>query len=648
MTIEQIYYYKSLSVRSFNVCNNNGIKDLTEILSHYNNYGTFINIRNCGVKSNEELIDFCLKYINVESNSILKAPESNEKFNLIFTNFTRTQREIINNFIKIKINNLSVRGKNSISIFLDNDLSLQNVIEKIIANNHFDYNNIKNAGAKTLEELKELINSIKDFCEEVSKLERENDIVILRNKLFIESYFSIKSSSNQTLETNSIFGIVDFLIRKNILFEEKEKFIFQNSLKIYEDQIELSLSEIGEQINITKERVRQIRLKIIENLFNKLQFVKYIDDDIHQKYGIDQNQDIINIDTEVNKRINEVNNSNFSIEFNSCIIFAFLSDEFKIVGEIEDILLPKNFKFNNQAHWNNCYLVKNEIINIFYFNDFFNDIKNRLISKIDATYSFHLKSYLTNFFKKENYSLLSNIERIAQTILNKEFDFIVDNDDNLVFEKNTYKKVSEYAIDALTKLGAPSKVEKIYEIIEADYPGIIKSQETLRACLQRTPELIYFGRSSTYGIKKWEIEKEGIKGGTIKDIIYEYLFQKEEPIHIIELLNEVHKYREKTNSKNVITNLKLDPQNQFIVYNQSFIGLRANTYNSKLTSLPKFLGKKITSYITKQKNSNRLTIEKYFSNLFGISEKNISYILDNLINYEFIFINKDNNLKTCK
>lgn len=648
MTIEQIYYSKSLSVRSFNVCNNNGIKDLTAILNHYNNYGTFINIRNCGVKSNEELIDFCLKYINVEINSILKAPESNEKFNLILTNFTRTQREIINNFIKIKINNLSVRGKNSINFFLDNDPCIQNVIEKIIANNYFDYNNIKNAGAKTLEELKELINSIKDFCEEVSKLEKENDIVILRNKLFIESYFSIKSSSNLTLETNSIFGIVDFLIRKNILFEEKEKFIFQNSLKIYEDQIELSLSEIGDQTNITKERVRQIRLKIIENLFNKLQFVKYIDDDIHQKYGIDQNQDIIIIDTEVNKRINEANNSNFSIEFNSCIIFAFLSDEFKIVGEIEDALLPKNLKINNQAHWNNCYLVKNEIINIFYFNDFFNDIKNRLISKIDTTYSFHLKSYLTNFFKKQNYSQLSNIERIAQTILNKEFEFIVDQDDNLVFEKNTYKKVSEYAIDALTKLGAPSKVEKIYEIIEEDYPGIIKSQETLRACLQRTPELIYFGRSSTYGIKKWEIEKEGIKGGTIKDIIYEYLFQKEEPIHIIELLNEVHKYRERTNSKNVITNLKLDPQNQFFVYNQSFIGLRAKTYNSKLTSLPKFLGKTITNYIAKQKNSNRSTIEKYFSNLFGISEKNICYILDNLIDYKFIFIDKDNNLKKCK
>ena len=646
MTIDQIYHSKVLSVRSFNVCNNNGIKDLTAVLKHHNEYGTFTNLRNCGIKSNEELINLCLTYSNAENNSINEVQKSNEQFNLIIKNFSRNQREIINSFIKIKINNLSVRGKNSINFFLNNDLSIQNISENIIASNTFNYHNINNAGAKTLEELKDLINSIKEFCEEVSKLEREVDIVILRNKLFIQNYFSVRSNPDQALETNSIFGIVDFLIRKNILFGAKENFIFKSSLKITENHIECPLTEIGEQLNITKERVRQIRLKIVKNLYNKLKFVKYIDEDIYQKYGIDKNQDVINIDDELNKRINKINNSNFSAEFNSCIIYAFLSDKFEIIGEIEDVLLPRNFKLNNQHQWNNLYLVKKEIINIFHFNDFVNDINNRLISKIDETYRFNLKSYLTNFFKIENYFFINTIERIAQIILNKEFNFFVDFNDNLVFERNSHKKVSEYAIDALTKLGAPSKVEKIYDTIESDNPGVIKSQETLRACLQRSPELIYFGRSSTYGIKKWEIEKEGIKGGTIKDIIFDYLHQRDEPIHIIELLNEVHKYREKTNSKNLITNLKLDPQNQFIVYNQSFIGLRGNSYKSKLTSMPKFFGKTITGYVTKKNLVNRLSVEIYFSTQFGISEKNISYIIDNLIEQEFLFIDKDNNLKT--
>jgi hypothetical protein len=283
-------------------------------------------------------------------------------------------------------------------------------------------------------------------------------------------------------------------------------------------------------------------------------------------------------------------------------------------------------------------LVDKLISSEFDFNAFADDLENRLSERNEETYTFNFNSYLMNFLKNENVLTLSFLSKIVENIINHEFAIFIDLDDNIVFKQNTIKRVSEFAINALAKLGIPSKIEDIYNLIEIDCPEVTKSKEALRGSLQRTPEIIYFGRSSTYGLKTWEFEKVGIKGGTIKDIIFDYLAERDSPIHIYELLNLVHQYRGQTNAKNIITNLKLDPQNKFVIFNQSFIGLAGKSYNSNLTNLPKFLGKTISNYIRQNESHEIDEVEKYFSDLLGISVINIKFIIKLLIDNEFIII----------
>lgn len=129
MTIEEIYYSEDLSVRSFNVCNDNGLKDLPSILRYFQENKTFDNLRNCGRKSNEELIALCLKYIDQEN---LIEDESSKAENPLIakiSNLTRTQREIVNSFIEINLNNLTNRSKNAISTFLNGNLKIRNLSE---------------------------------------------------------------------------------------------------------------------------------------------------------------------------------------------------------------------------------------------------------------------------------------------------------------------------------------------------------------------------------------------------------------------------------------------------------------------------------------------------------------------------------------
>jgi hypothetical protein len=682
MTIEQIYNSKDISVRAFNVCNDNGLNDLSSILQYYRKNRSFESLRNCGKKSNLELIAVCVKYFN---NIAWNVNEFEDKEVLIvdrINKFNRIQREVINSFIETSVNNLSLRSRNAFILYLDKDIKIKNIAEKILTNQRFNFQDINNIGSKSVVELNEFISALIRFIEEVSSFEVEKDLIPLKNKFFLEKTFSETTIPSEIIEAQSIIKLIDFLLKvedadqisfsddkysildtdpiwsnkkskpksllkagsNNLFTKIKVKLVFQKALKIYNNKIHKNLDEIAEECNLTRERVRQIKNICLEDILNNFKFIKFIDDDLFHKYGIDCNQDIIIIDEALKDTINEINQTNFSAEFLSFLIFVNLSDKFELVGEIDDVLQPKYFNSKDSHQWKNFYLVNKKISSLFNFHGFANDLDKRLSERIEETYGFHFTSYLNNFIKIEDNSQLSMISPIAERIINQEFDLFIDLNDNIVFNRNTIKQVREYVIEALEKLGAPSNIEEIYNLIVEIHPEITKSPEALRGSLQRSPEIIYFGRSSTYGLKKWEIEKEGIKGGTIKDIIFEYLQVKTDPIHILELLNEVHKYRDKTNARNIITNLKLDPQKQFIIFNQSFIGLSGKTYNSNLTSLPKFLGKTVTNYVNQQKFTNRITIEEYFSIHLKISQRNMKYIIDHLIEQQFVFIDNQSNL----
>ncbi len=635
---------EKISVRSINICKYSNLNDIISLLAHFRKYGNFLNVRNCGKKSNEELISVCLKYNDYYESDFSEQIKPEKQLISIIKKFTRAQREIVNSFIEIKTISLSTRGNNAITTFLNGNINIRNISQTILTNDRFNFKDIKNVGTKTVTELKSFFDAIIDLIEKVSEVENENELIALRNRLFIEKTFSISSIPIEILKSKSIFTLFDFLIGENVIFEKNENIIFQKAFKIYDNQPELTLDEIAEEINISRERVRQIRKGILGNLFNKLQFLRNLDDDIYQKYSLDQNQQLINVDEDLNKLINQINNTNFSTGFNSILIYSYLQNKFELLGNMEDVLQPKTFKSRGRHNWDNFYLISQDLTNLFDFHNLADDLAERLNDRIEETYWFHFESYLTSFMKVEDSSLIKSVLPVAEKIINKEFDLYIDLNDNIVFKRNTVKHVSEFAIEALEKLGVPSNIEDIYKLIEKEFPEKTKSKEALRGSLQRTPEVIYFGRSSTYGLKKWETEKEGIKGGTIKDIVLDYLESKNYPVHILELLNEVHKYREATNAKNIITNLKLDPQNQFIIFNQSFIGLSTKSYNSKLSKLPKFLGKTIIHYIKQNGRMNRLNAENYFASQLEISFGNMNYIIEYLIENNFIKIDNQYNL----
>ena len=191
----------------------------------------------------------------------------------------------------------------------------------------------------------------------------------------------------------------------------------------------------------------------------------------------------------------------------------------------------------------------------------------------------------------------------------------------------------EYIIEALENLGNPSKLSEIYGWINDKYPEATKSEDALRGSCNRSSDIIYFGRSSTFGLKNWENTRDNIKGGTIKDIITELLENSITPIHITEILEEIHKYRDKTNEKNILTNLKLDPYNSFIIFNQKFIGLtnKKNKYDlKKYEKLPVQLGKAIKGKIKKKSITDLNQMNIFLNQNYNLTPKETKNILASL------------------
>lgn len=406
MTIDEIYKKEEISVRSYHVCKYNELNSISDLKKYYYKNKSFEKLRNCGRKSNEELIELCNKYRDeFLANRELEIKKENSLKNII-SNLTRIQREVINSFILVNTNSLSVRSKNAISLHLKRNFRIKNFAEKIFFNS-VDIKHWKNIGAKSIPEIELYISTIRDFVKEVSESNEERKLISLKNNFLIQRTFSISKIPKEVLETESIFLLVDFLLNQNALFDKTQTTIIKNALKLYQNQEELSLDEIAEKVNLTRERVRQIRKLCIDNLFNKLLFIQNFDDDLHQKYGLDIENHHLEIDDNIIFKINNSNKTNFSKEFISYTVYIYLFNKYNLIGDIEDILQPTYFNSRKKHNWKNFYLINSKIANEVNFISMADDVDKRLNDRIEETYFFNFKSYLFKFLSNNNYSILN-------------------------------------------------------------------------------------------------------------------------------------------------------------------------------------------------------------------------------------------------
>lgn len=110
-------------------------------------------------------------------------------------------------------------------------------------------------------------------------------------------------------------------------------------------------------------------------------------------------------------------------------------------------------------------------------------------------------------------------------------------------------------------------VDQIKDAINRKYPEYDLNTESLRGILGKHKNMFNnFSRTSTYGLRKWENEKDNIMGGTISDIVEKYLGKAQKPKHISEIYEYVFKYRPGTSITSIRPNLILEKDNRFTFF----------------------------------------------------------------------------------
>ncbi|MBP8823919.1 MAG: hypothetical protein KBH07_09755 [Flavobacteriales bacterium] len=204
---------------------------------------------------------------------------------------------------------------------------------------------------------------------------------------------------------------------------------------------------------------------------------------------------------------------------------------------------------------------------------------------------------------------------------------------------NAKLKQEEMLEDVLAALNEPSHASRISDAWNIHYPGHPISMGGIRSVAVRNKAKFFsIGRTSTYGLRKWEAERP-VKGGTIRDMVEELLMRRATTVHMRDALDEVRRYRPSTSLSSMRQNLKAEASGRFQFMKNGYIGLAGRVYGDvpeqpfisgtlfRTTVLAKFIGKpreSLVAYIASRTNATVEQVDRKIKNIVESGRLQIS------------------------
>lgn len=571
LPIKRLLEAKKLTSWAFNVCQSLNLKEVDELLSYYDAIGNFFGAPSCGAKINEELIRLCKKLKNnsdliYQALNMVSVPEN------MFKN--KLQLKKMDFFVRDEIEKLSTRARNTLRKYSKSEnVGLQEIYDIFELNNGmitFPFA----AGVKTE---KELVSFVKDCLKTYAKVSKEK---VTDTDIRIQEIKDI-TGINLSKDPDYLSSIKAkrFILLQFVWENYPELFslstvdndIFRNYLAINKKR--LTLSEIGDKYDLTNERIRQRRNDLISFMDSKAGLVKDLAlySNIRELMPKDQ---IIKVEEKLVKKVSpSAKVDKIPNAFAAFILYLLNIDKYFLLGP--GIKLKRPFRIFNMEYYaehkmfKTSYLISKDIFD----REEFLSIINKAI-EIQASRLVSQKSLDLNDF----YPGLDNPKKInvLKTILSSEFGIDIINK-KIVFEKNRDILNTDMIYDALKKIGEPAHITQVMKEIRKENKTITFTETSVRYYLVYFKErFIFFGRSSTYGLKEWESKFKNIKGGTIREMVIEFLQDNPGIHHIDEIAKFVTRYRE-TDGEKILANLKLDTKRRFLFHKGNNVSLVANT-----------------------------------------------------------------------
>jgi hypothetical protein len=539
-----------------------------------------------------------------------------------------------------------VRAQNGIASLFESKPTENEIISKIFTKD-FNFGDIKNIGEKTTNEILSFKQNIASF---ILSIENFDHLLLSKEytKLLCKTTFKqLPSDFDDSIDKLfddtgrvKLFRLLDMLIVTNNIFNSREKILFDHLFRTTNNK---SIADVANEAGVTKERARQIKMRIDSEIQDYFAFVSNLNKENTPKYGLSLDLTFTIVDESTSQKINDLESVDFNTRFYAIILGIIHKHTHSVLGD-DEILSEKNVKSGSNRL--RCfYLIENQISEGFNFAQFIDDVNTLVGKKKKDDYVIYFDGFLSSYFKDSfNYKVYSDVKYVCEQIVFNEYELVVNSEGYLIFEHNKNKLLSNYVIEALSDLNEMTKVEEIVNYLNRKYPHKDFKEPSIRALLGREREnFIYIGRSSTYGLRRWEDERGNLRGGTIRDLVEEYLLLENEPKHISEIMDYVLRYRD-TTLISVSGNIKLDANRRFVYFNGEYIGIKGKEYSDIHLYKRVFAVHFTKSALRKCNGWDLSKVVAYLIHKHGYKEAQVRYMLSRKIESGEYTVNLENKL----
>lgn len=176
-----------------------------------------------------------------------------------------------------------------------------------------------------------------------------------------------------------IFRIFKGLVENDLILNKQEKIIFFNEFCTAQSFKAKTLNQIGIDLGLTRERVRQIKAQLFYKFDNLFSFIQHTEIKSLVNYGFDLTGNYIEITDELVYNINLSEGTSFNPLFITKIIALLYSDKYDLIGKVN---LGNPDRNKASSNWKRSYIVNKNVSAILDFNSFINDVRIRLSGKI--------------------------------------------------------------------------------------------------------------------------------------------------------------------------------------------------------------------------------------------------------------------------
>ena len=576
---------QEFSPRTINCIRNIGIRNF------YVNYlfasqVKLLTIRNFGKKSyfelenvKQDLIDYVIrscqdpqivKVCEIEEKNVqkvkkrtLKEIAGEDKYQLIVAKYDEL----------LQTSSLSVRARNGICSY-EGDF-----IEDFV-HSHKDVKHLSKIGRKTAGEIQGFVDEFQSYIDEIighDFSEEEKSLLLMKSKYgnLVDEYACDFYSENGSLP---MFHIVENILKEEQKYNNKIQFL-NYLVPMLKGGIPLTLEQIAEKCNLTRERVRQICTKGIGYMYrgikpkkcDNLYYNKVVSQTEDWAYLTDKFKNEVVIKSSSVEEMLKQENCNLTVSIGLLIMLRIFDGQYCVVGN-----RPYDMNTRSKSSWNNSFVVKKELVEAFDFDDMRCTLE-RYFEEHDAEEQIcqTAEELLLDFFMSSwNMFESSEVEAVGTVvseILMQEYGLIPDEELHFLIQGHKTLTAADVLFRVLTEKYEPMTVDELYDILQTKYSFKYKSPASIRGIVNSDARLCMVGVDNLVALTEWE----HITLGSVREIIVQYLEKFDEPKPVHDIVGYVLRYRD-TTENSIRSTMYSGPQ--FRQFDNGYFGLADKSY----------------------------------------------------------------------